>query len=393
MKPEPRQPVPPFSEVFPRVLSLSVRALSAPQLQDVARSLPGRTRRLVAELLGEGGMTAVTAHLDAERVRVLAQSYPTDPRAEAGQSTETGSRGDPDPGSEPNAGGKSHAELFAAVYPEVMLATNQAMDRRQLQQVISGLSAGELASQSLFLGSAGRREVFSGLPPGHVQTILDHTPDWVLIETAKDALGSFGSYTALLEKRERVKGKLQDLERIRLKARQTPRAFYMKWGKGLFRGREVLYNEALLGVGKLRVREAGLLGVLPVTMDVHSALAGRGTNHLATEVGLHHMVSLLEKDHHRAVALGHLERINHGLATLDGRQVYKIESRLPPDPSLGYYCHRVVHYTDYVIAVDVKAEVYDFDNRLQEEMHYRELNASPHLTETDFDPKNRAYRL
>jgi hypothetical protein len=369
MTAETRQPIPPFREVFGHLFELGVDALTVEQLRGVADSLPEPTRRAVAGFLGPEGVAAVAAGLDEAKAQILVESYPVDDAPE------------PDPTG------------FAALYPQVMLATNRVLDRPQLRQVMAGLTSAEVASQSLFLGTAGRREVFAALPPGHVETILDHTADWVLIETAKDALQGFGQYTALLEKRERVKGKLQRLERIRLKARQSPRAFYMKWGDGLFKGREVLYNEAVLGPGKLRVREAGLLGLLPVTLDVKGALSGRGTNHLATEVGLHHMVTLLEQDHDRAVARGHLERINHGLVDLDGRPAYKMESRLPRDPSLGYYCHRVVHYTDFLAAVDVKAEVYDFEDRLHEELHYRDLDASPGLSDADFDPGNRAYRL
>ncbi len=366
---EPRQPVPPFREVFPRLFRLGVEVLTLEQLRGVADGLPEELRRGVAGFLGEAGVAAVAEGIDPDKAQLLVESYPVD--------------GDVDP---EGAG-------FEALYPQVMTATNGAMSVEQLRQVITGLSAAEVASQSLFLGVAGRREVFGAMDPGHVEIILDQTADWVLIETAKDALSSFAQYSALLEKRERVKGKLQKVERIRLKARQSPRAFYMKWGDGLFKGREVLYNDAVLGPGKLRVREAGLLGVLPVTVDVEGALTGRGTNHLATEVGLHHMVTLLEQDHDRAVAGGHLERINHGLVTLDGRPVYKMESRLPRNKSLGYYCHRVMHYSDYLTAVDVKAEVFDFDDKLQEEMHYRELNADPRFTDADFDPKNKSYRL
>jgi len=369
MPPEIRQPVPPFRDVFAHVFRLGVEVLTVEQLRRVADGLPEQTRRAVAGFLGEAGVANLAEGLDPAKALVLVESYPVAPVTE------------PDP------------TEFATLYPQVMLATNQALDREQLRQVISGLSSAEVASQSLFLGTAGRREVFAALDPGHVEIILDHTADWVLIESAKDALGDFNQYTALIEKRERVRDKLQTLESIRFKTRHSPRAFYMKWGPGLFKGREVLYNELVLGPGKLRVREAGLLGVLPVTLDVKGALTGRGTNHLATEVGLHHMVTLLEQDHDRAVSRGHLERINHGLVTLDGRPVYKMESRLPRDRSLGYYCHRVVHYTDYLAAVDIKAEVYDFEDRLHEEMHYRELDNNPTLSDADFDPRNKAYRL
>jgi Protein of unknown function (DUF1571) len=369
MTAETRQPIPPFQDVFPHLFGLSVEVLTAEQLRGVADALPETTRHAVAGFLGAEGVATVAQGLDETKAQILTDSYPVNDAP------------DLDP------------QDFAAVYPKVMVATNRGLDRSGLRQVMAGLTSAEVASQSLFLGAAGRREVFAAMDRGHVETLLDHTADWVLIETAKDALQSFGQYTALLEKRERVRGKLQKLERIGLKARQSPRAFYMKWGPGLFKGRELLYNEAVLGPDKLRVREAGLLGVLPVTLDVEGALSGRGTNHLATEVGLHHMVTLLEQDHDRAVTGGHLERINHGLVELDGRPVYKIESRLPRDPSLGYYCHRVVHYTDFLAAVDIKAEVYDFEDRLQEELHYRELDPSPGLTDADFDPGNRDYRL
>ncbi len=379
MTAEIRQPIPPFHDVFVHLFGLGVQVLTVEQLRGVVDTLPEATRRAVAQFLGAEGVADLAEGLEEAKAQILVESYPLD------------HAGTPDAGT-PNAG-TPDAKAFAAVYPQVMIATNRGLDRSQLREVMASLTSAEVASQSIFLGAAGRREVFAAMDPGHVETILDHTADWVLIETAKDALQSFGQYTALLEKRERVGGKLQKFERIRLKARQSPRAFYMKWGAGLFKGRELLYNEAVLGADKLRVREAGLLGVLPVTLDVKGALSGRGTNHLATEVGLHHMVTLLAKDHDRAVAGGHLERINHGLVELDGRPVYKIESRLPRDPSLGYYCHRVVHYTDFLAAVDIKAEIYDFEDRLHEELHYRELNPSSGLTDADFDPGNRAYRL
>jgi hypothetical protein len=367
MEPHDHTDIPPFRALFPRLFRRGVDVMSVEQIAAVAKTLPESTRQAVADFLGSEGVAAVAEELPLEKAELLVSAYP--------------------------AAGETDASTFVEHYPAVMLATNEQLTSEQLTAVLEGLSPVELVSQSLFLGARGRHHVMGQLRHEQVRAILDHSNDWVLLETAKDALSAYGQYRCLLEKQERVKGKLQGLERIELKARQTPRSIYMRWIGGPHKGRQVLYNEAVLGPGKLRVREGGLLGVLPVTLDVDSALAGRGTNHRITEVGLHHLVALLEQDYVRAHPRGHLERVNHGIAMLDGRPVYKIESRLPRDPTLGYYCHRVVHYTDYVNAIDVKAEVYDFHDALQETFHYRELATEPKLTDHDFDPKNRAYHL
>jgi len=367
MEPFDHPDIPPFRALFPRLFRAGVDVMSLEQIAAVGESLPEATRQAVADFLGPEGVAAVAEELPLEKAELLVSAYP--------------------------AASETDPHSFAAHYPAVMLATNEQLTTEQLTTVLEGLSPVELVSQSVFLGARGRRHVMGRLPRQQVRAILDHSDDWVLLETAKDALTGYAQYRCILEKQERVAGKLQKLERIELKARQAPRAFYMRWIGGPFKGRQVLYNEAVLGPGRLRVREGGLLGVLPVTLAVNSALAGRGSNHRATEVGLHHLVELLEQDYVRAHPKGHLERINHGIVQLDGRPVYKIESRLPRDPSLGYYCHRVVHYTDYVNAIDVKAEVYDWSDALKETFHYRELAAAPALTDHDFDPKNRAYRL
>ncbi|MFH2007091.1 MAG: DUF1571 domain-containing protein [bacterium] len=367
MTPQDHADVRPFRSLFPRLFRKGVEVMSVAQLAAVAQALPEATRQAVADFLGPEGVAAVAEDLPPDKAELLVSAYP--------------------------AAGDLDRQPFVDHYPAVMLATNEQLTTEQLTTVLQALGPVDLLSQSLFLGVRGRRHVLGRLRREQVEAILDHSDDWVLLETARDALTSYGQYRCVLEKQERVGGKLQGLERIELKTRQTPRAIYMRWIGGLWKGRQALYNEAVLGPGKVRVRESGLLGVVPITLAVDSALAGRGTNHRITEVGLHHLVALLEQDYVRAQPRGHLERVNHGLVELDGRPVYKIESRLPPDPALGYYCHRVVHYTDYVNAIDVKAEVYDFEDRLKETFHYRELTVDPGLTDHDFDPKNRAYRL
>lgn len=281
----------------------------------------------------------------------------------------------------------------AARLPDLLLAVNQTLDASQIQALLATLLAEELASQSFFLGNAGRRTVLGGLSDDRLQALLDATPDWVLLETGKRSLEAFSSYTATLVKRERVGGKLQGQETIQLKYREAPRAFYLKWVDGLFKGRQALYNEALLGAGNLRVREHGLLGVAAVTLPVDSRVARRGTNHLATELGLSALLALMEQDYLKAAPRGHIERINHGVQQRDGRRAYQMEMRMPRDPGLGYYAHRALLTLDPVEGYVFHVEIYDHQNQLGEWFHYRDLAPAAPLTDSDFDPKNRAYRL
>ncbi len=329
--------VPDFTEVFPKLYQRALELLSAEQVEAVAAAM------------GEDEIPAETPAIE-----------------------------DPE-----------NAKRF----PALLLAVNQVLDLQHMQELVGTLSGEELASQSFFLGDEGRRKVFSGLDPERVNVLLEAIPDWVLLETGKRALSQYPQYTATLHKNERIGGKLQGEEIIQMKYRDAPRAFFLEWVGGPFKGRKVLYNEPILGPGNIRVREKGLLGLAAVTIPLDSKVARRGTKHLASELGLAHLVNLMEQDYLRAEAQGHIERVNHGLVTEDGRPAYKLETRLPRDQSLGYYCYRVIHTLDYIAGYEFKTEVYNFDDQLDEWYHYRHVNADAPLTDADFDPKNKAYKL
>ena len=279
------------------------------------------------------------------------------------------------------------------IFPRIMLSVSLALTLETLEQFLTEALPEDLAAQSFALGDAGRRVFLGGLDDERVRRILDHMPDWVLLETGRRALEGYPRYTATLRKEERVEGKIAGVEVISLKNRESPRAFFLHWLDGPNKGRRVLYNEAVLGPGRIRVRERGLLGLAAVTIDVDSALAKRGTNHLATEIGLASLVSMLVKDYAVAAPRGHIRRVNHGLVTVDGQRGYRLESVLPRDPSLGYYAHRVIHDMDYLQGYPFRVEVYDFDDRLKERYHYQNVDPSAPLTDRDFDPKNRELKL
>ena len=358
--------IPPFRDVFPRIFRLNLELMSADQLRALLQALPAPGLQQLAASLRRHGMELVLEGLPKDKQALL--------------------RGDLWSGLE-----EYDDERFVALYPEIMCLTNTELSAEQLQQVMVQLTQEEVASQNLVLGNEGRRRAFSSMRHDSVEVILNNTDDWVLLETGKRALSQFGQYTATFIKQERVKGKLQQPETIQLKYREQPRAFYMKWVAGPYKGRAVLYNEQLLGPGRIRVREAGLLGIKAVTLGVDSVVAKRGSNHVATELGLKHLVSLMERDYHKGVESGQLVRLNHGIIDLDGSPVFKLESRMPPGQ--GFYCMRMIHYSDFARGFEVKCEMFDFDDRLFESFYYKDLEMTAQLSDVDFDPNNRAYKL
>lgn len=102
---------------------------------------------------------------------------------------------------------------------------------------------------------------------------------------------------------------------------------------------------------------------------------------------------MIEFDYRKAEQRGEIERKNYGIEDLDGHKVYKMESILPKDKSKGYYCHRMVHYIDYLRSLEIKAEMYTWDDQFYESYYYTRIKVNSGLTDRDFDPENPDYDL
>lgn len=359
--------IPPFRDVFARILRSGIHEMSLDQVVRAADALSPAQRSAAADWLGPDGMSGVLDGLPDDKRAAVSERW--------------------------SAGGGITEDAFRKEYPAILTAVLGALPVAQVETTIGKLAAEDLASQSLFLGDEGRRALFTAMPADRARAVLDRTEDWVFLASGKLAAEKIKTLSATLEKQERVGGKLQDVETIELKMRESPKGVFMRWLAGPFKGRELMYSESQIGPGNIRVREGGLLGVMAVTIGVDSAVAKRGTNHTVLEVGPIHLLHLIERDYVKAAPKGHIKRINHGFVQVDGRTVYKTESVLPRDASLGYYCHRMVHYMDHITGVELKSEVYGFDDKLQESYFYKGLRLNPPLTEIDFDPKNPACKL
>lgn len=360
--------IPAFEDVFIKLFKLEVSTMSMDQLKTVSAQLSDQERAAISYFLGPEGHDKVKEGLPQEKQDFLEEKYQT------------------------------HTEVppefdFRKVFPHVLAVADNNLTLEQNKQVVDALTEEEIASQSFYLGEDGRAKFFSEISEDRVKIILDRTGDWLFIDTGKRKYKLISDYTSIMYKQERLGNKLQDVEKILVKFREKPKGIYMKWLEGPWKGRELVYSDKALGVGKVRVRESGILGVVPVTLPVDSEIAKRGSNHMATEIGLKNLLDMIEFDYRKAAPKGELKRKDHGIVDVDGHKVYKMESILPKDKSKGYYCYRMIHYIDYIRSLEIQAEVFNWNDELQESYLYTQIKLNAGLTDRDFDPANPDYDL
>ncbi|MFO8057281.1 MAG: DUF1571 domain-containing protein [bacterium] len=360
--------LPGFRSVFICLFRITADEMSMEQLRTTSSDLTDEERASISYYLGYEGHNQVKKGLPKQKQEFLDEKY------------------------------QLHSQVtpdydFKKLFPHILAVSNNNLTKEQYINTLERLTPEQIASQSFYMGPEGRKTFFTEMTEDRVEILLNHTPQWVILETGMRTYEDIRSYSSILYKQERLGDKLQGKEKILLKYREKPRSIYMKWLDGPWKGRELVYNEALLGKGKVRVRESGALGIIPVTLSVDSAIAQRGSNHKVTEIGLKNLLDMIDENYRAATPNNDLERKNHGIEQLDGHNVYVMESVLPDDRSKGYYCHRIFHYIDYIRSLEIKARIYTFGNELYETYYYTRIKINPGLTDNDFDPDNPDYDL
>ena len=211
------------------------------------------------------------------------------------------------------------------------------------------------------------------------------------IRGIEGSYAAIDDYTAIFRKQEHVNGKLKEEETIFLKFKK-PFKVYMKWIKDPYKGREVLYVEGW-NENRIKIREAGLLGMVTLNLDPNSSLAIKGNRHAITESGLGHLVRLIGENVRESAETGELGFIEYGQETVYGCKTQKIELIFPKDKARGYYCCRAIINIDVEKKLPLKLQIYDCNNILIENYGYENLKLNVGLTDTDFDPKNPEYKF
>lgn len=220
-------------------------------------------------------------------------------------------------------------------------------------------------------------------------------------------------YTAVLVKRERVSGRLNDPQYMFCKVRNekrnaagtvvTPFSFYLKFLKpGSLKGREVIFVNGANN-NKLVAHEGGFKGRFTpcLYLDPNGTLAMMGQRYPATDLGIEKLCNKLIERGNKDMKNGGLCTVNEKQANINQRPTTRIEvvheKRLP---LLDFHKARI--YIDNEYGLPVRYEAYDWpatkgaevsQDDLIEEYTYVRLKLNVGLTDKDFDPANKSYNM
>ena len=219
-------------------------------------------------------------------------------------------------------------------------------------------------------------------------------------------------YTAILVKRERVNGRLNDPEYMFVKVRNekktqdgkiaAPFSFYVKFLKpSSLKGREVVYTRGQNN-NRIVAHEGGLKGRFTpsLNLDPRGALAMMGQRYPATDIGIENLCYKLIERGERDKKLGGKCTVEEQRATVDRRAATRIEvTHHEPLPHLDFHVARI--YVDDEYGLPVRYEAYDWpargkaisENELIEEYTYVRLKFNVGLTNKDFDAANPDYNM
>jgi hypothetical protein len=207
---------------------------------------------------------------------------------------------------------------------------------------------------------AARKALLQSRPQQEVGALLKAVSQTQLIELGREAVRELGVYTARLRKQERVKGRLLASQVALITVREAPYAVRMEVIDGPKKGRKILYNEQLRK-GELRVREAGLLGLKALWLNLDSSLARGDTNHRVTDLGFGPILRHLSRDQALAAPLGSHRRQDEGF---DGQGRWCLTFLAPPGAQ-NLYAQRTRMCLDLLLGLPVEVEVHDAQGLLE----------------------------
>lgn len=238
---------------------------------------------------------------------------------------------------------------------------------------------------------------------GNTDTLIGHRLDPVLAlaRSIKSKIETeIVDYTAVITKRERIKGKLYDAEVMEAKIRsprsdnETRLAVYLKFiPPSSAAGREVIWvdgsNDGQLLSYQFRV---------PIKLAPTSALAMMGNKYPITEIGLLRMVEKLIEKGLRDKELGDC-KVEIFEGQLVGQRSCKLIQVTHPEKRDNFDFHIAQIYIDEQLELPIRYAAYLWPTAegeaapLEEEYTYSDLRINVGLTDKDFDPKNPDYKF
>ena len=216
---------------------------------------------------------------------------------------------------------------------------------------------------------------------------------------------SVTDYTATIESRELVLGKLGATQAMQVRIRNrrmrgdervTPFSVYLKFVQPRkLKGREVIWVECHHD-GKMIAHEPGFKNFFRVKLKPTSLLAMIGSRYPITEIGIEKMVAKLIQKGERDRQHGDCEVDIDKDAEVDGVRCTRIRVKHPVKED-HFDFHIAEIYVDEERLVPLRYSAYDWPAKegespaLMEQYIYRDLKLNVGLQEKDFDPDNEEY--
>jgi outer membrane lipoprotein-sorting protein len=251
-------------------------------------------------------------------------------------------------------------------------------------------------------GEAARVAANNALPAPNPVAPNEHPLDPAL-RMAQAAIANVDAniqdYSAVMVKRERIGGKLNEQEFMYIKIRHKPFSVYMYFlGPERLKGQEAIYVEGknngnLLGHGVGIRKIAGTVPLQPT-----GALAMAGQRYPITEIGFLNLTK-------RLVEVANMDR-QFGECEVKFFQGAKINKRsatciqvVHPVPRKNFRFHKALVFVDDELNIPIRYEAYDWaaapggPPQLLEEYTYTDVKLNNGFTDADFDEHNPQYHF
>lgn len=202
------------------------------------------------------------------------------------------------------------------------------------------------------------------------------------LERGRASYARLSDYTAVLEREERIGGRLLRQGGIRIRFRK-PFSVRMEWTEGGMRGTAALYERGKNG-GKVLARKGGLLRFLRLSLAPDDPRILKENRHPITEIGIGRILDVIGGEYDRSRRANEGEWTVEGGGTVGGRETWTCQAVLPPGK--GYYGRVLVFDLDRETFLPVRAAVYGDGGEMLEEYAYGELAVDVGLSDADFDP-------
>jgi hypothetical protein len=212
-------------------------------------------------------------------------------------------------------------------------------------------------------------------------------------------------YTAVMSKRVRVDGQLNDYQHTFVKIRNrrleddrltVPMSVYLYFlNPAAIKGREVIWVENRNN-GKMAAHEPGLKGLIKVDLDPNGSMAMRGQRYPITEIGLEKLVQKVIETGNRDRKRDECQVKSYDGAKINQR-VCRVFEIIHPVERPYFDFHRAQVFFDNDLNMLIRYASWSWPKEqggkpvLEEEYTYTDIKINVGLTDLDFDPDNPAY--